>query len=56
MRDKLIEPRALYDAQRDAAWLFVGEKLPPWNALTWPERDAIQATADELNESRREEI
>jgi hypothetical protein len=48
----LYEPDNLYETARELSMLYLDYYLPPWDELSWAERDGWQARADELNEAR----
>lgn len=55
----LLEADVLYKAHVAAVHAFEWEatgvfiSLPPWEELSWPEKDHWQELADELNEAER---
>lgn len=54
---EFIEPaldgKDLYETTVSLAWVYDGNVGRSWEQLTWNERDAWEARADEINESRR---
>ena len=52
----LYEPEVMYETARDLSEFYFGEPLPRWEDLTWPDKDAWQERADELNEARKEHL
>lgn len=52
----MLEPDKMYEAHREVWLAYIGDELPEWDALSWPEKDHWQERADELNEAREEPI
>ncbi len=48
----LYEPEPMYETARDLSMQYLDYYMPPWDELSWADKDEWQARADELNEAR----